>query len=98
MPPRLLTYADENAAQGTAEKALYADYQAKRDAYLAVAKAGTKAVEDAMGDDNVLLLVRQEYANKGPAIFSPSPCRHGGPSSSSTSRALPKRPRPWRTK
>ncbi|MDZ7922163.1 methyl-accepting chemotaxis protein [Rhodoferax sp.] len=65
----LLTYSDENSAQGNAEKALYADYQAKRDAYFDVAKASTKAVEDAMGDDNVLLLVRQEYANKGPATF-----------------------------
>ncbi|HCX81500.1 MAG TPA: hypothetical protein DHV01_07825, partial [Rhodoferax sp.] len=65
----LLTYSDASSAQGNAEKALYADYQAKRDAYFAVAKASTQAVEDAMGDDNVLLSVRQEYANKGPNTF-----------------------------
>ncbi|CAM8669757.1 Tar Methyl-accepting chemotaxis protein [Comamonadaceae bacterium] len=65
----LLTYSDENAAQGDAEKALYADYQAKRDAYFAIAKSSSDAVEDAMGDDNVLNLLRQEYSVKGPGAF-----------------------------
>ncbi|TAH09667.1 MAG: HAMP domain-containing protein, partial [Curvibacter sp.] len=65
----LLTYSDENAAQGDAEKALYADYQAKRDAYFKLAKDGAQAVEEAMGDDNVLLLVRQQYSSNMPEAF-----------------------------
>ncbi|QDL53010.1 methyl-accepting chemotaxis protein [Rhodoferax aquaticus] len=65
----LLTYSDETAAQGEAEKALFADYQAKRDAYFKLAKDGSQAVEDAMGDENVLLLVRQQYSGTMPEAF-----------------------------
>ena len=65
----LLTYSDENAVQGDAEKALYADYQAKRDAYFKLAKDGSQAIEEAMGDDNVLLLVRQQYSSNLPEAF-----------------------------
>jgi len=65
----LLTYNDENKAEGDAEKALFADYQTKRDAYFALAKTSAQAVEEAMGDDDQLLIIRQTYAVKGPPAF-----------------------------
>ena len=36
----LFTYTEESAAQGNAEKALYADHQAKHEAYFKLAQTG----------------------------------------------------------
>ena len=58
----LLTYTDDNKAQGDAEKALYADYQAKRDAYFTLAQAGLAGQPDAAA-------AQTEFFSKAPAAF-----------------------------
>jgi methyl-accepting chemotaxis protein len=65
----LLTYTDENKAQGDAEKALYADYQARRDAYFKVAKESLAGVEGAGSTEEQQGLARRLFADKGPPDF-----------------------------
>ena len=65
----LLTYTEENKAQGDAEKALYADYQAKRDAYFKVGQAGTTGLADAAGAPDKLAPVQQSFGEKAPDAF-----------------------------
>ena len=65
----LLTYTDENAAEGDAEKALYADYQAKRDAYFKLAQTGLAGVANAAGDAEKLASVQQGFGDKAPDTF-----------------------------
>ena len=60
----LLTYTEANAAQGDAEKALYADYGAKRDRYFAIAQAGLAASSAADA------AAQNGYATQGPAAFA----------------------------
>ena len=68
----LLTYTADNAAQGDAEKALYADYRKKHDAYLGHARAGLSGAKDAEQSAETLEMVRQEFSNKGPDAFRSS--------------------------
>ena len=65
----LLTYTEESAAQGNAEKALYADYQAKRDAYFKLAQTGLKGLADAAGAADKLAPVQQSFGEKAPDAF-----------------------------
>lgn len=55
----LLTYTEENDAQGKAEKVLYADYQAKRDAYLKVVRQGLEVVNGGSNDPDKMLTARK---------------------------------------
>ncbi|WP_284150466.1 methyl-accepting chemotaxis protein [Curvibacter sp. CHRR-16] len=64
-----LTTSTEDSAKGASEQALYADYRAKRDAYFAIAKSSTQAVDDAMGDEGELSKLRQQYSINGPVAF-----------------------------
>jgi len=65
----LLTYTEENAAQGDAEKALYAEYKSRREAYFKLAKDGLTGVDTAAASDEVKTLARQVFAEKAPAAF-----------------------------
>jgi len=65
----LLTYTAESAAQGDAEKALYATYRQKRDAYFKIAKEGLGNFDGAAGARETIELVRQDFANKAPPAF-----------------------------
>lgn len=64
----LLTYTADNAAQGDAEKALYADYQAKRDAYFTQARQTLERLAQAPDPDALATLQRQ-FADQAPASF-----------------------------
>ena len=64
----LLTYTEENAAQGDAEKALYADYRSKRDRYFALAQSGLDGL--ASGDAVQVEVAQRSYAAQGPAAFA----------------------------
>jgi methyl-accepting chemotaxis protein len=64
----LLTY-EAGDPQADAEKALFADYQAKRDAYFKVVSVGLDAVEGAGGAEEMLTLARKDFAEKAPAAF-----------------------------
>jgi methyl-accepting chemotaxis protein len=63
----LLTYTEANAAQGDAEKALYASYQAKRDRYFALAQAGMDGL--ASSDPARQQDAQRSYGAQGPAAF-----------------------------
>ncbi len=65
----LLTYTEESAAQGNAEKALYADYQAKRDAYFKLAQSSLAGLADAAGAADKLAPVQQGFGEKAPDAF-----------------------------
>jgi len=65
----LLTYTEENAAQGDAEKALYADYKTKRDAYFLLAQKGLKGLADAAQSPDKVTAVQQEFSAKAPEAF-----------------------------
>jgi methyl-accepting chemotaxis protein-1 (serine sensor receptor) len=65
----LLTYTEDNAAMGDAEKALYADYRTKRDAYFKIAKEGLSGVEAPAATDEAKALTRQMFADTAPAAF-----------------------------
>ncbi|OYU43520.1 MAG: hypothetical protein CFE44_17925 [Burkholderiales bacterium PBB4] len=65
----LLTYTEESAAQGRAEKALYADYQAKRDAYFKVAQTGVAGYNEAGGAADKLAPIQQSFGDKAPDAF-----------------------------
>ena len=65
----LLTYTEESKVQGDAEKALYADYQAKRDAYFKVAKESLAGVETAGAAEEQQGLARKLFSDKGPTNF-----------------------------
>lgn len=65
----LLTYTEESAAQGNAEKALYADYQAKRDAYFKLAQSGLAGQTEAAGAPDKLALVQKSFGDKAPGSF-----------------------------
>jgi methyl-accepting chemotaxis protein len=65
----LLTYTPENAVQGNAEKALYADFQAKRDAYFKLAQSGLTALNAAAGAPDALAPVQQSFGEKAPDAF-----------------------------
>jgi methyl-accepting chemotaxis protein len=68
----LLTYTEDNAAQGDAEKALYADYQKKRDAYFRAAQAGLTGLTAASGDATKLAAVQKAFSAEAPAAFRES--------------------------
>jgi len=65
----LLTYTPENAAQGNAEKALYADYQAKRDQYFKVARSGLAGLTEAAGAPEKMEALQKDFAANAPAAF-----------------------------
>ncbi|RFO97635.1 methyl-accepting chemotaxis protein [Rhodoferax lacus] len=65
----LLTYTEENKVQGDAEKALYADYQAKRDTYFKLSKEALAGVDGAGSTEEQQGLARKLFADKGPADF-----------------------------
>jgi methyl-accepting chemotaxis protein len=65
----LLTYTEESAAQGNAEKALYADYQTKRDVYFKIAQAGLAGFTEAAGAADKLAPVQQSFGEKAPDAF-----------------------------
>ena len=83
----LLTYTADNAAQGDAEKALYADYQAKRDAYFTQARQTLERLAQGPDPDALATLQRQ-FADQAPASFRRA-YDAMSPSSSSTSKAQP---------
>ena len=64
----LLTYNEDSAEQGRQEKALYADYQTKRDAYLKLAQAALVALRGG-ADLDAAALAKSEFADKGYAAF-----------------------------
>jgi methyl-accepting chemotaxis protein len=57
----LLTYTDPNDPQAIAEKALYADYQAKRDAYFQLARLGLEALATNSGDVEKAQQAQQQF-------------------------------------
>lgn len=65
----LLTYTADNAAQGDAEKALYADYQAKRDAYVNVVRQGLAVINGGSGDPDKVLSARRQFGEQAPTAF-----------------------------
>jgi methyl-accepting chemotaxis protein len=65
----LLTYTADNAAQGDAEKALYADYQAKRDQYFKVARSGLAGLGGVAGDPEKMEALQKEFSANAPAAF-----------------------------
>ena len=65
----LLTYTEENKVQGDAEKALYADYQAKRDAYFKVGQTGIAGLAEAASAPDKLASVQQSFSEKAPDSF-----------------------------
>ena len=65
----LLTYTEENKVQGDAEKALYADYQTKRDAYFKVGQAGLAGLAEASSTPEKLATVQQNFGAKAPDAF-----------------------------
>jgi methyl-accepting chemotaxis protein len=65
----LLTYTEENAAQGDREKALYADYQSKRDAYFQIARDVLAAMNRAGNDEEQLDLAQSVFLESAPASF-----------------------------
>jgi methyl-accepting chemotaxis protein len=65
----LLTYTEETAELGKREKALYADYQAKRDVYFKLSQAGLKGLADAANAPDALAPAQQEFAAKAPKAF-----------------------------
>ncbi len=64
----LLTYTADNAAQGDAEKALYAAYQTRRDRYFELARAGVDGLAGADADRRQA--AASAYAAQGPAAFA----------------------------
>jgi methyl-accepting chemotaxis protein len=65
----LLTYTEENAAQGNAEKALYADYQAKRDAYFKLAQDSVAGDAATAGDEEKRKAIHEVFSSKAPDAF-----------------------------
>ena len=65
----LLTHTEESKLQGDAEKALYADYQAKRDTYFKLAKKALAGVGDGGSGEEQQGLTRRLFSDKGPADF-----------------------------
>jgi len=65
----LLTYTADNAAQGDAEKALYADYQTKRDAYVNVVRQGLAVINGGSGDPDKVLSARRQFGEQAPTAF-----------------------------
>ena len=65
----LLTYTEDNAAQGNAEKALYADYQSKRDAYLKVVRLGLDVGNGGSNDPDKMLTARRQFGEQSPVTF-----------------------------
>lgn len=65
----LLTYSEDDMAQGAAEKALYADYQAKRDAYFKIAQAGLSGVATYAAEPDKLAEVQQAFSSQAPVAF-----------------------------
>ncbi len=68
----LLTYTEDNAAQGDAEKALYADYQKKRDAYFKVAQSGLAGLAAAAGDADKQAAIQKAFSADAPQAFRES--------------------------
>ncbi len=64
----LLTYNADNAAQGDAEKALYAAYQTRRDRYFELARAGLDGLAGTDADRRQA--AASAYAAQGPAAFA----------------------------
>ena len=64
----LLTYTADDP-QAATEKALYADYQTKRDAYFKLTQAGLAGLKDAAGAPDKLAPVQQSFGEKAPDAF-----------------------------
>ncbi|WP_296510960.1 methyl-accepting chemotaxis protein [Rhodoferax sp.] len=64
----LLTY-EAGDPQADAEKALFADYQAKRDAYFQIVSVGLGVIDSAQGAEEMLTMARQDFAAKAPQAF-----------------------------
>ena len=73
----LLTYTEDNAAQGNAEKALYADYPSKRDAYLKVVRQGLDAVNGGSNDPDKMLTPRRQFGEQSPVTGGSGGHHHG---------------------
>ena len=65
----LLTYTEESAAQGNAEKALYADYQQKRDAYFKIAKSSVTSLAEVANSPEQLTIFQQSFGETAPTTF-----------------------------
>ena len=68
----LLTYTDENKVQGDQEKALYKDYQDKRDAYFKAAQAGLAGLASAGDVPEQMASVQKAFSDSTPAAFRQS--------------------------
>ena len=64
----LLTYNEDSAEQGRQEKALYADYQVKRDRYMTLAQAALAALQGST-DPDAAARAKAEFAEKGDVDF-----------------------------
>jgi methyl-accepting chemotaxis protein len=65
----LLTYTDPKDPQAIAEKALYADYQAKRDVYFQQARLGLEALVTNSGDVEKAQQAQQQFSEQAPPAF-----------------------------
>jgi methyl-accepting chemotaxis protein len=65
----LLTYTEESAEQGDREKALYADYQRKRDAYFKIAADTLAVIDRAATDDPQVILAKSVFMQSAPQAF-----------------------------
>ena len=65
----LLTYTEESKVQGDAEKALYADYQTKRDTYFKSAKEALVGHDAAGATEEQKDAARKAFSAKAPAEF-----------------------------
>ena len=65
----LLTYTDDNKAQGDAEKALYATYQAKHAAYITAVRAGLGVAKSAGDDPTAQTAAREAFSRFTPQAF-----------------------------
>jgi len=64
----LLTY-QAGDPQADIEKALFADFQGKRDAYFKLSQSAMEGIASAAGAQELLELTRQEFAGKAPSAF-----------------------------
>jgi methyl-accepting chemotaxis protein len=65
----LLTYTEEAATQGNAEKALYADYQTKLAAYLKLTQEAKTVLTDSSVTAEKAAAAKQAFSNQAPGAF-----------------------------
>ena len=65
----LLTYTAETAAQGNAEKALYADFKAKSDAYHKLVQASLTSLAESAADPEKMAALQKEFSGTAPTAF-----------------------------